>query len=407
VENATCERCGQRLPPSARFCGHCGAKQTATLPAVSDNPLDRWIVARINEVAARCTVALRDSDAYAATMAVEALMDDLTNWYVRRSRRRFWKSEHDTDKNTAYATLYYVMVRLIKLLAPFTPFVSEVMYQNLVRAVQPEAYESVHHCAWPEVDEAAINATLLEQMALARRVASLGLGARGSANIKVRQPLAKVVAHVQEGVAELADELVAIVADEVNVKELTFAADESDIVSYRLVADGRQLGPKFGREFGQVRAALAQADPVATVKRIRAELPVELAIDDRVVEIAPEEIIVNAEPPEGLAVASDRGITVAIDTVITPALRAEGLVRDIVRQVQTLRKEADYALDDRITVGLFDLDEALRADVAAFQTYLCDETLATAVLNEDDGAAWDQHKAVKVGGATIEVAVRR
>ena len=162
----------------------------------SDNLLDRWVLARLNQVIPQVTDSLlENSDPLNATSAIDAFLDDLTNWYVRRSRRRFWKSEHDADKNTAYATLYHVLVKFARLLAPFTPFVTEVIYQNLVRSVYPQAYESVHHTAWPKHDAAAVDADLLDQMDLARQVASLGLGARNSAGLKVRQPLAKVLAY--------------------------------------------------------------------------------------------------------------------------------------------------------------------------------------------------------------------
>ena len=372
----------------------------------SDNPLDRWIVARVNQVAARCTDQLEDSDAFSATWQIDALLDDLTNWYVRRSRRRFWKSEHDDDKGNAYATLYYVLVRLTKMLAPFTPFVTEVMYQNLVHAVQPEAYESIHHCDWPEGDVSSVDESLVEQMALARRVASLGLGARNSANIKVRQPLAKALIHVAEGKADLSEDLVAIVADELNVKELGFVEDESELVGYRLVADGRTLGPKLGRDFPRVRAALSGLEPAAAARRLKAGLSVSVEVDGETFDLQPDEVIVDTEPREGLAVAAEKGVTVAVDAVITPELQAEGIVRDLVRHVQTLRKQADYALDQRISAGLFGLDEEMREAVGAFEDYFQQETLSEAVLTEDDGADWDARQAIKLSGAQIEIAVR-
>ena len=151
-----------------------------------------------------------------ASLACEAFLDDLNNWYVRRSRRRYWKSEHDADKNAAYATLYHVLVKFIKTLAPFIPFVTEVMYQNLVRSVRPEAYESIHHTSWPKVDPSTTDAALIEQMSLARQVASLGLGARANANLKVRQPLSKVLVHA--GKTALRQELVEIVMDELTLR---------------------------------------------------------------------------------------------------------------------------------------------------------------------------------------------
>jgi isoleucyl-tRNA synthetase len=346
-------------------------------PQISNlKSLDRWILARLNQVVARCTEALENSDAYSATMAVEPFLDDLTNWYVRRSRRRFWKSEQDSDKQTAYATLYHVLVTLCKLLAPFTPFVTEVMYQNLVRSVQPDAPESVHHCDWPQADLSAIDDSLFDQMALARRIASLGLGARGSANIKVRQPLARALVYVGDAKGELTDELVAIVTDELNVKAFEFVAEEGTLVSYRLLPDNKLLGPKFGPKFPKVRAALAAADAASVASRVRAGLPVTLTVDGESVELAPEEILVQTQPAGGLAVAADKGVTVAVDAVITPALHAEGLAREIVRRVQTMRKDAGFSIDDRITT-YYVAESELAEVMVAWGDYIRAETLTT------------------------------
>jgi isoleucyl-tRNA synthetase len=299
-----------------------------------------------------------------------------------------------------------VLVRLIKLLAPFTPFVTEVMYQNLVRAVQADALDSIHHCDWPEPDGAMIDEELLGQMAVTRQVASLGLGARASVNIKVRQPLAKALVHLADTKVHLTDEMVTIIADELNVKEVCFVQEESELVSYRLVGDGRLLGPRLGGMFPKVRAALARVEPTDLVGRKRAGLPISLDVDDETVDLAPEEVLVETEAAEGLAVGIGKGITVAVDVVLTPELQAEGLVRDLVRHIQTLRKEADYRLDERITVGLFGLDQNQRAAVQPFEDYLTGETLCSILLFEDDGQMWDRRVGVKLVGSEIEIAVR-
>jgi isoleucyl-tRNA synthetase len=371
----------------------------------SDNPLDRWIVARINQVVARCTEALENSDAYAATVAIEAFLDDLTNWYVRRSRRRFWKSEQDADKHTAYATLYHVLVKLAKVLAPLTPFVTEVMYQNLVRAVQFDAYESVHHCDWPLVDEAAIDEELLAQMGLARRSASLGLGARGSANIKVRQPLARAMAYVGDARTELSRDMVDIVADELNVKRFEFVEEEGKLVTYRLLPDNRALGPKFGPKFPKVRAALAAADAAQVVKRVQAGLPMALEVEGEAVALAAEEVLVQTEPAEGLAVAADKGVTVAVDAVISDELRAEGLAREIVRRVQTMRKEAGFNIEDRITTW-YVADGELVEVIDAWGDYIRAETLSGELLaSEPPADAYRESHAID--GTSITLGVSR
>jgi len=378
-------------------------------PPPSDNPLDRWILARINQVASECTKDLANSDAYGATMAIEAFLDDLTNWYIRRSRRRFWKSERDEEKEQAYRTLYYVLVRLCKLLAPFTPFVTEVMYQNLVVSVQPEAYGSVHHCDWPLPDEAVYDEKLTQQMAFARQLASLGLGARSSANIKVRQPLARAWAYVGDRAKLVTPEYVDIIADELNVKAFELVDDESALLRYHLLPDARRLGPKYGRLFPKIRAELDRIDATAAVRRLRMDLPVTLEIEGQKIELEPEDIKIVSEPAEGLAVSSENGIIVAVDVRLTPELVAEGLVRDIVRHIQTLRRDADYELNDRIVVGLFGLDQEAAEAVRQFEDYLCEETLCRELVM-DQGLGdqrWDLGKDVKIGERTIRITIRR
>ncbi len=371
----------------------------------SQNLLDRWILARLNQVVGHCTQVLDNSDAYGAVGVIESFLHDLTNWHVRRSRRRFWKSEQDADKRTAYATLYHVLVCLTKLLAPITPFVTEVMYQNLVCSVQPDAYQSVHHCDWPRADESAIDEVLMAQMALARRIASLGLGARGSANIKVRQPLAKALVYAGDTRAKLIDELADTVVDELNVKALEFVAEEGTLVTYRILPDNRLLGPRFGKMFPEVRAALSAADPVAVVERVQAGLPVFLTVDGEAVELAPEEVLVQTQPAAGLAVSADKGVTVAVDAVITPELRAEGMAREIVRRVQTMRKNAGFSIDDRI-VTYFVADGGLADVMTIWGEYIRAETLSTDLVSGKPpaGAHVEAHT---VEGAPISLGVRR
>ncbi len=380
----------------------------------SENLLDRWIVARLNQVTARCTEALENSDTYSATLALEALLDDLSNWYVRRSRRRFWKSEHDTDKEDAYTTLYHVLVKLIRILAPFIPFTTEAMYQNLVRAAWETSavelpkgqspYTSVHHTAWPQADTATVDEPLLDQMALARQVASLGLSARNAAGLKVRQPLAKVMVYAG-GKRTLRDELVEIVTDELNVKSLEFVQDPKRLVSYRILPDNKLLGPRFGARFPALRQAIADADPYQVASSVSAGLPVSLQVDGESVELAPEEIVVNTQPAEGLAVAADKLITVAVDATITPELRLEGLAREVVRRVQAMRKDAGFDIADRITTYYAATGEIAQV-FDAWGGYIKAETLTTNLVSGDppEEAFKEVHK---VEGESITLGVKR
>ncbi len=367
--------------------------------------LDRWIRARLHQVVAKVTDRLDDYDAYGATLALEPFVDDLTNWYIRRSRRRFWKSEHDADKNAAYATLYEVLAILCRLLAPFIPFMTEAMYQNLVRAVDPEAPESVHHTFWPQADPAVMDEELLARMDLAREVVSLGHAARNSAGIKVRQPLARALVHLDPSVGTLDEELWAVVEDELNVKEVVQVADAGDLVTYQVMPNNALLGPRFGARFPAVRAALAAQDPMAVARRVQAGLPVHLTVDGEEVELAPEEVLVQEKPKEGLAVASERGVTVAVDVVLTPELRAEGLAREVVRRIQNLRKDAGFELDDRI-VTVYRAEGNLAEAIAAWRDYIAAETLSVELRAAEPEAGMAVAED-RVDGMPLRLGVRR
>jgi isoleucyl-tRNA synthetase len=339
----------------------------------SDNLLDRWVLARLNQIIPTVTEALENSDPLTATLALGGFLDDLSNWYVRRSRRRFWKSEHDADKNDAYATLYHVLVKYARLLAPFTPFITEEIYQNLVRSAYPQAYESVHHTAWPKYDPQAVDESLLEQMELARQIASLGLAARNSAGLKVRQPLARALAYAG-GRRSLDDEFVEIITDELNVKTFEFVEQASQLVRYQVLPDNKLLGPRFGAQFPKVRAALAATDPAAVAANVQAGLPVALVVDGQPVDLKPEEVLVQTHPVEGLAVSADKFATVAVDATITPELRAEGLAREIVRRVQDFRKQSGLDIADRIELYLV-ISAGLEPALATHRDYIMSETL--------------------------------
>jgi isoleucyl-tRNA synthetase len=361
------------------------------------------MLACLNQVVGRVTAAVENSDPLSATLAVMELLDDLSNWYVRRSRRRFWKSELDNDKNAAYATLYHVLVKLAKTLAPFVPFVTEVMYQNLVRGVQPGAYESVHHTAWPQMDSATQDDELLEQMALARRVASLGLSARQGANLKVRQPLSKVLVYA--GKAALRQELVEIVEDELNVKAFEFVADEGQLVTYKVLPDNKLLGPRFGARFPQLRAALAAADPARIAVSVRLGEAVALELDGETVELAAAEILVSTQPAPGLAVAADKLITVGIDSTLTAGLKAEGLARELVRRIQDMRKKAGFNIEDRISTW-YQASSELAQVFAVWGEYIASETLTTQLVAgpAPEGAFVEEQK---VEGETVVLAVKQ
>jgi isoleucyl-tRNA synthetase len=254
------------------------------------------------------------------------------------------------------------------------------MYQNLVRSVDEHAGESVHHCDWPQADETAIDQNLLDRMALATQIAALGRSARSTSNVKLRQPLARARVYASRGAAALTPSLVDLVTDELNVKALDFVEQEADLVEYEIGLLPNLLGPKHGKRYPLLRQAIAKmtvADTGALARRFQGGLSAaqELADGGPAVELLPEEVEVRLQGREGYAVAVEKGIVVAVDVTLTPELTREGLARDLVRRVQTLRKEADFQLDDRI-VTYYDAGDELGAVVAEWGDYIRAETLS-------------------------------
>ena len=371
----------------------------------SATPLDHWILARLDQVLSQVTDRLENFDAYGATLTVEPFLEDLTNWYVRRSRRRFWKGELDADKAAAYGTLYEVLTTLSGMLAPFVPFVCEAMYQNLVRGADPGARASVHHTAWPQAGKRAMDSTLLTGMDLVRRIVTLGHAGRAGSNLKVRQPLAAALVHLDPPSDILTDELIELVRDELNVKRVAFVASADSLLTFCVLPDNKVLGPRFGRQFPKVRAALSALDPVATVQRVRDGLTVEVDVDGETVRLAPDEIIIREEPGEGLAVSSERGVTVAMETALTPDLASEGLARDVIRRIQSLRKDASFELDDRI-VTTYATGVDLSQAVEQWRGLIAEETLSIelhAGEPEVGATVGDDH----VGEHALRLGVRR
>jgi isoleucyl-tRNA synthetase len=379
---------------------------------VRESELDRWMLARLDQVVQTVTERLEGYEPNLATAAVDEFVDDLSNWYVRRSRRRFWakagsSAASDADKNAAYATLYHVLVTLTKLLAPFTPFVTEVMYQNLVRSVDGAALESVHHTRWPEADTGRLAASqaLLEQMGSARSVVTLGHAARAQANVKVRQPLGKVVV-VAPGSSAALQAMADLIMDELNVKQVEIASEARELVHYRLLPVNRVLGPKYGPLFPKIRAALdAYPNPAQAAAAVESGQALTLEVGGQMVELAPDEVLVQTEARAGLAVLSEAGVTVALDTELTPELMAEGLAREVVRRVQTLRKDADFDLDDRI-VTHYQADEELAAIIAGWSDYIQAETLSRELraAPPQDGAVCENYE---VEGHPLTLCVTR
>jgi isoleucyl-tRNA synthetase len=340
--------------------------------------LDRWILSYLQVLIQDVTDRLEKYDVYGATESLEQFVDELSKWYVRRSRRRFWKSEADMDKEAGYTTLYTCLTTVVKLLAPFLPFLTEEMYQNLVRAVKPDAPDSVHHNDWPVADASLIAKELIADMDLAVKICGLGRSARNKAQIKLRQPLsvAKVVA--EEAMLERLQKLTDLIKDELNVKQVVLTTQKEEVVDYDIKPLPHVLGKKYGKLFHKIRAAIASMDINAVLQKFQREQSVEVKLDDQVITLLPEEVEVRTLPKEGYTLAEEQGILVGVDTVVTEKLKEEGLARDIVRRIQNQRKDAGFDIADQIET-YYEAGPKLTKVFMTHGDYIASETLSTSI----------------------------
>ncbi|MHB8857157.1 MAG: isoleucine--tRNA ligase [Bellilinea sp.] len=347
-------------------------------PQYSD--LDQWLRSTLHALVRDVTTAMENYDVLGATRPIEAFVDQLSNWYLRRSRRRFWKSESDGDKQAAYATLYEALVTVSKLLAPSMPFMAEELYQNLVVQMNPSAPESVHLAAWPAFDVTLVDEKLNRDMALVMKLASVGHAARNKANRKVRQPLAEAafsVGNAEE--ARVVQVYADLLEDELNVKHVRALDTAGEAVAYSLNPLPKQLGQKYGSRFPAIRKTLLAIDPEPAARRLLDGQSVELVVDGEMVSVLPEEVEVRVQAREGYAVASEGAYLAALVTELTPVLVREGLAREFVRRVQDLRKTADLQISDRIRL-YYQATPGLVEAVADFKDYIMAETLTVELV---------------------------
>jgi isoleucyl-tRNA synthetase len=350
---------------------------------VEYSSLDRWVRSTLHTLIRDVTKALENYDVLGATRPVQEFVEQLSNWYLRRSRRRFWKSESDADKKAAYETLYECLVTLSKLLAPTMPFIADEMYLNLVGSTQKDAAESVHLAAWPEFDPALIDEKLNSEMNLVMRLTSLGHAARNKANRKVRQPLSEIAfsvgnqeeERVVKGYAEM-------LADELNVKHVRLLNAAGEAVSYSLNPLPKQLGQKYGSLYPQIRKEIFALNAEKTALQLLAGEAFEVNVDGNLMQILPEEVEVRLQAREGYSVASEGAYMAALVTDLTPELAAEGLAREFVRRVQDARKAADLDIADRIRL-YFTATVPLQSAVEGYKEYIMTETLTTEMVNGD------------------------
>jgi isoleucyl-tRNA synthetase len=375
--------------------------------AISERPLlDRWIIARLHQVVRSANLEMDRFNVAAVTRDVERFIDDLSNWYIRRSRRRFWKSENDTDKASAYKTLYEVLTTLIATLAPIMPFLTERMYQNLVRSVEPTAPESIHLLDYPQADQTLIDEPLIDAMDKTMRIVALGRAARNKAKVKVRQPLRELLIWTEDpSVSQVVEPFIGLIQEELNVKAVRFVEREDEIINYSIAPNHEVLAPKLGPKYEGVKQAIASLDPFDAAKKLRRHEPLRVSWEGEVLELEPEELMLEVRSVPGYAAASEYGFAVALDLTLTEQLRREGLARELVRHVQQARKAAGLNIDDRIV--LYIKGEGLLQDaVEAAKEYIASETLAVQLLASDPPS--DAFvSTVRVDGQEVRLALKR
>ncbi len=345
----------------------------------SDNVLDRWLLSELHALIRDVTNAYENYDVTGATRPIEAFVEKLSTWYLRRSRRRFWKSESDADKQAAYGTLYTALVAVAKLIAPAMPFLADELYQNLVRSVDQFAAESVHLSEWPTYDESLIDELLNRDMELVTKLVSLGHQARQKANRKVRQPLKEAAFSLgnpseRKAVATFAD----MIEDELNVKTVRLLDASTEAVSHTIKPLPKQLGQKYGNKFPALQKAIRAMNAEEVARALVGGGSVKVDVDGQTYDILPDEVEVKAQAKEGFAVAEEGAYVAALVTELTPELVQEGLAREFVRRVQDLRKSAELDVADRIKLFVV-ASTNLKSAIEAHREYITNETLAVSL----------------------------
>ncbi|MEE1246967.1 MAG: DUF5915 domain-containing protein, partial [Acutalibacteraceae bacterium] len=311
--------------------------------------MDKWLLSKLNSMVKSVDSNLENYKIPEACKALQEFVDDMSNWYVRRCRERYWKQGLEQDKINAYLTLYTALVTVAKAAAPMIPFMAEDIYQNLVRSVDATAEESVHLCSFPEVKEDQIDLELEKNMDEVLNVVGLGRAARNGSNMKNRQPLAKMYVNAD---IKLDGYFKEIIEDELNIKEVIFVDAADELSDYNFKPQLKTLGPKYGKNLGEIRTALSELDGSAAKKELDANGNIKLNISIGEIELTADDLLIEAVQKTGLFSVSDFGVTVAIDTTLTPELIEEGFVREIISKIQTMRKDADFNVTDHIVISV-------------------------------------------------------
>ncbi|MDJ0751329.1 MAG: isoleucine--tRNA ligase [Woeseiaceae bacterium] len=349
---------------------------TNDVPVEQRPEIDRWALALLHDTITTVTDALDHYDAKAAGEAIESFVDQLSNWYVRRNRRRFWKSTDPEDKQAAYLTLYECLKGIHELMAPFVPFLAENVYQNLVRSVDPDALPSVHMGNWPEADPAWKNDELLHNIGVVQKVVGLGRAARNHSNVRTRQPLSRLLVRAPNDAALRALEShQGQILEELNVKAIEFIARDAGLVSYNIKPNLPKLGKQYGKLVPDIRRALAEADGAEIASAAARGGDIVINVPTGELTLSGQDVLIETHSADGYSCETDSGYLTALDTSLNDELLAEGLAREIVRSVQDARKQAGLEVSDRITLGVSGSTEVEKA-LDVHREYVMNETLA-------------------------------
>ncbi len=345
-------------------------------------PIDRWILTAYNDLIAEVTERLENYDVMPAATAITDFVDRLTNWYIRRSRRRFWKSDHVGDKNRAYRTLYDILTGFARVLAPFAPFISETMYQNLVRGRMPEALDSIHLDTWPEFDEMLRDDDLKASMDYTRAIVSTGRAARELARLKVRQPLSKLILVAEETQREMLDGTTELILDELNIRELEFANTANDLITFKAKPNFPALGPRFGKDVKLWAPKIINAGPETTSSWAAGET---VTLDGE--DFGPEDVVLSQEAPDHLVVNEDGDVLLALDIRLNDELRSEGNARELINRIQNRRKDMLFDVTQRIEIEIHagsELQEAIEQHRALIEKEVLAIRVSVFELEESD-----------------------
>jgi isoleucyl-tRNA synthetase len=344
--------------------------------SASDVTMDRWIISELNQLITAVDAAFEGFDSQEVGRLLATFIDDLSNWYVRRSRRRFW----DGDEK-ALSTLYTCLKTLTQLMSPLVPFITEHVWQSLVQVGEPSAAESVHLSSFPVADSSAIDATLSSSVALSRRLVELGRAARAESKIKIRQPLARALIAANRWV-DMDPEIREHIQDELNVLKLDLLSDESEgLVSISIKANFRSIGARYGADVQAIASAIAASDAASLVRDLRKAGSYTIAYGDKSAEIAPDDLVITETPKEGWSVASHSGESVALDLTLTPELITAGLMREVIRTIQEQRKGSGFEISDRIHVK-WNGGAELAAAISEYSAQISDEVLALSIAQD-------------------------